>query len=78
MWSTVKRLYLYVSLWQYSEVIIQRRPDENRADDEDTETVVKSIVSENVHDYERIPSENCIEDKTKTNWKKKQKSQSLQ
>ncbi|CAC5397691.1 unnamed protein product [Mytilus coruscus] len=48
-----------------SEVIIQRRPDENHADDEDTETVVKFIVSENVHDNESIASENCIEDEAK-------------
>ncbi|CAC5380623.1 unnamed protein product [Mytilus coruscus] len=48
-----------------TEVIIQRRPDENHADDEDTETVVKFIVSENVHDNESIASENCIEDEAK-------------
>ncbi|CAC5397699.1 unnamed protein product [Mytilus coruscus] len=48
-----------------SEVIIQRRPDENHADDEDTETVVKFIVSENVHDNESIAIENCIEDEAK-------------
>ncbi|CAC5423438.1 unnamed protein product [Mytilus coruscus] len=48
-----------------SEVIIQKSPGENHADDEDTKTVVKSFVSENVHDNDSLVNENFTEDEAK-------------
>ncbi|CAG2240123.1 unnamed protein product [Mytilus edulis] len=40
-----------------SEDIIQRRPDENRVDDEDTETMVKSIVKDGIDDNSSIETD---------------------